>query len=187
MQKLMTREERAKKEKRNSMIIGIILIAVMVFSTAGYALFSGERANNKNKKIEYNKIVFSLLDDGLWHFNLNGEEFSALHNPKETENISFSITLNKYSYQNKPLYFSYDSERNSVSEIARNIERFAERMQYACMDNCTEDYPIKDCKDNVIIIKEANESLIKQEDNCVYIYSDDLRAEDAFIFRILGI
>lgn len=185
MQKIISKEEKDSKQRRNSMIIGIILIAIMVFSTAGYAFFG--RENKNTNKISYNNIKFFLLDDGLWHFNLNNEEYATEHNPKETENISFSLTLNKYSYENKPLYFSYDSERQGIDEISRNIGRFAERIQYACMENCTEDYPIKNCSSNIIIIKERNESLIKQEDNCVYIFSNDLKAEDAFIFKILEV
>src|SRR3989344_7336307 len=183
IKQIISKEEKEKKQRRNSMIIGIILIAIMIFSTAGYAFFG--RENKNTNQIEYNKIKFYLLDDGWWHFSLNNEEYATAYNPKNVENISFFLTLNSYSYENKPLYFSYDSEREGMNEISRNIGKFAERIQYACMENCTEDYPIKDCKENIIIIKEANESLIKQEDNCVYIFSNDLRAEAAFIFRIL--
>ncbi len=188
MRKILTREERERKEMMNRVIVGLVLVVIMILSTIGYSFYYTGKSNVK--KIEYSGIEFILKEDDLWHFEINQYEFATVHNPKETENITSFITSNLLSYQGKPLYFSYDSERKGTEEIIRSIGRFVARIQYVCLDECEGDLPIKNCSENIIIIKEAGENLIKQEDNCVYVLAkegDILKVSDAFIFRILGL
>lgn len=188
MKQIISREETEKKERRNKIIIGLILVGIMVISSAGYAFFGTDKTSAE--KIQYNNIEFSLQDDNLWHAKIQDYEFSAFYNPKDTENISGIVTLKLGNYYNKPLFFSYDSDRQAVEEISRNIASFTQRVQYVCLDECKEDFPVKNCTDNIIIIKDLNISLIKQEDNCVYILADRdniLRASDAFVYKILGV
>ena len=188
MRQIMTREDSEKKENRSKLIIGIIIIGLMVFSTAGYAFFQNERTTSSQDKVNYKGLSFIKQSDEKWHVTIQNYEFITEYNLKDTENISGILSLNLLNYQNKPLYFSYDSDKQGVSEIVGNIGRFASRIGYVCLDNCTEDFAMKNCSsDNVIIIKYANESLIKQESNCVYILGENLRTSDAFIFRVLGI
>lgn len=190
MNKLVTKEEKGQKDRRNKIILGVILVGIMVVSTAGYAFFSNEKIAGQSKIVEYKGLKFSLLDNGFWYVKINEYEFFTKYNPKDTENITSHISLNIKNYAGKPLYFSQDSDRQCSSEIARNTEKFSERLQFVCLENCTEDYPIKNCSDNIIIIRKATETLIRQEDSCIYILTnedDALRACDAFIFKILGI
>ena len=188
MKKILTKEEIEQKEKRNKILLGVALIFLMVISTIGYALFSSEK--NEISKINYNNFEFVFQKDGFWHTEISGYDFYFVHNPKETENITSFIALDLRDYINKPLYFSHDSNKEGVDEIVRNLGRFVLRTQFVCLDDCEEDFPIKNCSDNIILIRDANISLIKQEDNCVYILSnagETLKASDAFIFKILGI
>jgi len=185
----MSRDEKEKKEKRDRIVIGSVLIAILVFSTAGFAFFSVINLD-KGEEREYNGIKFVVRGDGLWHFLINGQEFSTAYNPEQTKNISIEGEINLQNYYKKPLYFSHDSDEQGVSEIVRNIERYAERVQLACIEQCEENLPVKSCEDNVIIIKAGNETLIKQENNCIYILGEQnelIRAGDAFIFKLLGI
>lgn len=186
MREILSKEELEKKESRNRTIITIIIIVILAFSTAGYSLMQRQGSSSSTTE-KYKGYQFSLADDGLWHFIVNNQEYATQFTPKSTENISFS--LKSISYANKPLYFSYDSDSRAVSELVRNLKG-AQRSQFVCTDNCTEDLPIKDCTNNVITIKIENTTLIKQENNCVYISAnseDIIRASDAFIFKILGI
>jgi len=188
MQKLETKEDREKKESRNKLIVGLILVGIMVLSTAGYAFFSTEKGSTS--KVSYGGLTFVLQQDGLWHATIQNYDFSFSFNPKDTENISSRLTLNLMSYNSKPLYFSYDSDKQGVNEIARNIGRFTQRQQYVCLYACDENLPIKNCSDSIISIKTANETLINQEDNCVYIQAtqDNItKVSDAFLFKLLGI
>ena len=180
----------------------------MVLSLGGYALMSGSNKDNtKAKIIEYNQIEF-IENSGNWYFNLYGFEFETRYNPKELENIS-KIIFNNFNsanftktlldYQNKPLYFSGDSENfiNCFYEINKNINPFILRQQLACLENetCSKDLPIKNCEqDNIIIIKNSEESNlgveIYQKDNCVFIITneeDSIKSCDLFLFKILGI
>ncbi len=192
MQKIIKIEERGKKDMRNKTIIGLIMVGIMIMSVAGYAFFQNGKGGGGESKMEYNGTKFQVKEDGLWHFQVNGEDFSTLNNPKDTENITSpaSINLNLQDYNGKPLYFSYDSDIQGIGEIARNLERYALRLQKVCIDACEEDLPVKNCSDNIIIIKQGNDTSIRKEDNCVYITAkgeDIAKAGDVFVFKITGI
>lgn len=188
MRKILTKEEIEAKDRRNKFIIGAILVVLMVFSTAGYAFYQGDKENSS--KIKYNGIKFTQ-EGGLWYSTIENYQFVTTYNPKDTENITNLAKLGLASLNNKVLYFSYDSERDAVSEIVQNFERFAGRVQFVCIGECSEDYPVKNCSnDNIISIEIKNETIIKQEENCVYITASSeelLKATDAFIFKTLGI
>ncbi len=193
MRKIISREEKSKKIKRNQLIIGIVLIGVMVFGTLGYA-FGGGREENSDK-IEYKGIEFTQDDSGYWRFNIQGYDFSTKYNPKETEDIGFFIYSSINDYVNQPLYLV--SEFNEPNfEISRNLNQFVLRINEACLsEECEKDLPIKNCSvDNIIIIQELeNEDEIEniyQEENCVFItanFENQTRYTDAFLFKILGI
>jgi len=122
-------------------MVGVILIGVMVLSTAGYAFFN--TGKDEVKSIEYKGVKFLLGSDGLWHFNVNGYSFSTSYNPKETENISVSSALKLGDYSGRPLYFLYDSKTEGTSEIIKNLGNLVSRVQYACLEECNENWPIK--------------------------------------------
>jgi len=186
MKKIIPREEAEKKESRNKTIISLVFVVLMVFSTAGYAFY--QTGKTTVSTIKYNGNNFIIGSDGLWHFKVNGTEYATAYNPKDTENISAGNI--KLDYINKPLYFSFDSDRQAADEIARNIGQFSSRMQFVCVNECNEDFPVKTCSDNIIAIGEANNTSIKQNNNCIYILSNNennIKAADAVIFKILGI
>ncbi len=193
MRKILSRDEKDKKVRRNQLVIGMILIGVMIFGTLGYA-FSG-RENENSEKIEYKGIEFIKTND-YWNFNLQGYDFITKYNPQETENISFLSYSSMNNYANKPLYLV--SEFNEPNyEISRNLNPFVLRIQNACIseDDCIGNLPIKNCSaDNIIIIKEINNESPKEEiyqqDSCIFIIAsleNQTRYVDSFLFKILGI
>lgn len=190
MKKILSEEEKNKRAKRNGMVVGIILIGIMIISSAGYAFYNTNKTNTENKnEVEYNGFKFNLQEDGLWHVKLGNNELVTQFNAKEVENISTpSISLQQYT--NKPLYFV--SENNlAVNEIAKNLNNFVARVQYACLEKeCKDNLPVKNCTQNLIIIEDSNKTEVKKQDNCVFIsapYSESNRASDAFIFQIFGV
>ena len=194
MKKIVSRDEKARKDRRNRTLVGLILVGLLIVSTAGY--FYGNRGDGGGgSKIIYNDIEFVLTENNYWYSTIGDIEFLTAYNPKQTEDIPGIITLNIQSYQDKPLYFSHESNNQGINEISMNLGRFSSRMpQKACLiDECEEDLPIKNCTDNVIIVREVEtigESLIRQEENCIYILSAEgeiLRASDALIFKLLGL
>jgi len=191
MRKIVTKGEKARKDTRNKIIIGLVLVGIMVFGTVGYAFFSG--SEEKEEKIEYNDVEFILNENGLWEFSIQNFEFLTQYNPKDTENISVPVFLTINNFYGKPLFFL--GEGTVKQEIARNLQSFALRIQDGCIEGyeerCSETAPIKNCsEDNIILLEESENIEISQEDNCVFIsspYEEQIKAGDAFLFKILGI
>lgn len=191
VRKITSKQDEAKKRKRNQLVVGGILIAVMIFSTLGYSL-QGDDSNDAEGnefKINYNGHEF-LYQNGLWIVNIGQTSFGFLHSPKEVEKITGEVkTLN--NYVGKPLYISAISP-TAEQEIYRNLDGIIQRRQYACLEgnDCYGDLPVKSCQDNFIIIKEDVVNNIIQEDNCVYIvgnYPDLPKLTDEFLFKTIGI
>jgi len=193
MRKIITKQDRDRKNKINQILIGAVLIVIMVFGTLGGAMLF-KNNEESSEEIVYKGIEFVQEDSGYWKFNIQGYEFLTKYNPTETEDIYFFVYGFINDYANKPLYFV--SEYNEPNfELSRNLNSFASRFNEACLpeSNCSDDSPVKNCSaDNVIIIKEPEEenSRIYQEENCVYIiaeFSNQTRYADAFLFKILGL
>ncbi len=188
MRKIKTKEQKEKKQARNKTIISSLLVILLLFSTLGYAFYN---TSGEKKNIEYKNIKFSLTQSGFWQSKIQGYDFLTSYTPQETENISGNINLNLQDYFNKPLYLDYQSSSQGIQEISRNLQRFVTRIQFSCINNCSENFPIKNCsQDNIISIKSGNKTLINQQENCIYISGkekDLLRATDAFIYKLLKI
>lgn len=192
MRKIISREDRDRKNKLNQIIIGVILIAVMIFGTLGYA-FSGGGDEETSEKIEYKGTEFIQDDSEYWRFNIQGYDFITRYNPLETGDMYFFISLSINDYVNKPLYFVSEFQE-PIFEINRNLKSFVSRINEACLDeeNCLDDLPIKNCSiDNIIVIREPEDEIkeISQEENCIFITADfgnQTRYADAFLFRVLG-
>lgn len=191
MRKILTKEQKDKKNRFNQIVIGVLLIGLMLFGTLGYA-FSGREEDN-SEKIDYNGIEFIQDDSGYWIFIVQNYEFITQYNPEEIKEIVFSGFSSINDYSEKPLYFVSDYNEPNF-EISKNLDRFVSRMQNACLDeNCEYDFPIKDCSvDNIIVVNEPeddNEKIYQQE-KCIFIIADienQTKYADAFIFKILGV
>lgn len=191
MRKIISKQDEGKKKRTNQLVIGGILIVVMVLSTLGYSLNSGE--NDSTESVTYNGIKFAK-DSGLWNANIGDFTFSFKYNPKETEKINSSLNMID-EYNSKPLYLFSESVE-AGTEIYRNLfysNSLVERIQEACLEGeaCTNpDAPIKTCSDNFIIIKESENDRIYQQENCVFIEGkkEDLtKLADSFLFKIIGV
>lgn len=194
MNKIITKAERERKQKRNQLILGIFLIFTMILSTFGYAFFYN--SDSEQQKIEYNKIKFTNSEYGTWLFKVNNLNFETLYNPLEVINIS--LQLSEQDYQGQKLYFTSDlesSSQNAQLEISKNLGYLTTGIDFACLDeSCELDKPIKNCSDSNIIVFNAdnniNEPIITQEQNCLIInssYADQEKIADAIVFRVLGI
>jgi len=188
MRKIETKSEKEKKDTQKKLIIGIVLIGLMILSTAGYA-FSPKEKNNENH-IVYNGYEFNLASNGLWYTNIGDTELITTYNPKDVEDI-YVPALSINQYYNAIVYFD-STNREIEGEIARNLNAYVSRVQYACLDenDCKSDVPIKNCTENIIIIRESENDAIYQNDNCVkirYTTNSSLKLADAFLFQVFGI
>ena len=185
MKKLLTKKQQQKRDQRNQLIVGILLISLMLFSTLGYAL-GGKGTEDKNSKVEYKDIIFTKTS-GYWSFNYQGTNFNTLYNPTELQDIPILTQTTLQSYSQLPLYFVGGGE--GIYEILGVFNGYLERYQEACLDDnssCKEELPIKDCTNNLIIFQEGENKVYKEE-NCVFIQGDPVRVSDAFLYKIIGI
>jgi uncharacterized protein YneR len=196
MRRIVTKTNQEKKDKRNQLVLGVLLIGLMLFSVLGYAL-SGRNPEEDSKKIDYSGIEFIQDNSGYWNFKVNDDSFITKYNPEEIQDISFSSNLDLVNYFNKPLYI-IGNFQEPIFEISRNLNPFVLRFQEACLskNDCENDLPIKNCSvDNIVIIDEIeidNESIeeIYQQDNCVFITAslgNQTKYADKFLFEIIGI
>jgi hypothetical protein len=192
MRKIISRETKDNKNKRNQVIVGVFLIGIMLFGTLGYAF--GGREEENSKKIEYSGIEFVQDDSGYWRFNIQGNELVTVYNPEETEEIGFFIYSSINDYVNEPLYFVSEFQE-PIFELGRDLNPFVLRIGEACLsEDCERDFPVKNCSvDNIIIIEEPLDgegANIYQEENCIFIIAnstEQIKYSDAFLFKILGI
>lgn len=194
MRKLVSKEEEARKKKRNNVILGVFLALVMVLSTIGFALQGGignsPQGNSQENEAEYNGYKF-VSQNGLWVLG----NFVFKYTPQQVPNIEPDSGIKpKSNYQGKPSYV-YSEDEEAEIEIYVNLKQVAQRVQKACPEGiadiaCNEELPVKTCSDNFIIIRESNNTSIRQENNCVFIegQKEQLTAlADQFLFKTFGI
>ena len=195
MKKLSTKAEQKKREKRNNLIIGIVMIFVLTLSVLGIVVnsFNSKGEGEQGGIDSYKGITF--VDQGVyWNASIGGYSFLFATNPANLSNSNFKETGNFSdirSYFGKPLYISSDVPYLE-SMIKYNFGKFAQRIQSACYkeEGCPENVPIKTCADNLIIVEESNSSEISQIDNCVFIRgaSEDLPfLVDKYTLKVLGV
>lgn len=191
IKKSISKQQKKKKQKRTQWIAGSVLILVMMLSAFGIA--ANSFVAPKEEKIIYKGLEFKQINS-YYVLEIGEAQFYFLTNPKTFDSLDAKITLSNeiQIYISKPLYVS--SENPSFSrQIYQNMAPYVERIQPACLEeeNCSnEDYPIKDCSNNFIIIKESTENKIYEKDNCVFIegkQEDLLTLTDKFILEIIGI
>jgi len=189
MREIKTREEKERSKRINQILIGITLSLVLVTSVVGYSFFSSRGGNSGEKRAEEYRGLKFVQEGEWWRTEISGYTFTFKNLPQDTLNY-VPINLSISSYANKPLYFVAE-ERRGVNEINMNLKQFVMRSQFACLENekCEEDLPIKNCSDNVVVIKIGEKDSIRQEGNCVYLdyINDSVRVADSFLYKILGV
>jgi hypothetical protein len=202
IKKIETKEGQLKKRKRRNLIIGIILVLIMVFGTAGYAVdvaLSNKSSSNNADLIKYKGIDFLKDNNGYWEFSYNSKTFITKYNPSELNDTKVStLGLSINNYVGQVLSFSWNDSQEGVYELDRNLEGNKIPLRVvpqACLSSdCSGNYPIKNCSiDNVIVfqtpVKNENERVYTDE-NCVFILANEtnqVKYADAFLFKVLGI
>lgn len=189
MRRLISKIHHAKKQRRNNLIMGLGLIGIMFISVVGYGLMGREEETSSNDKVLFNGLEFRNINN-LWVTQINDIQFIFSNDPREVISIEGEINYAN-SYSGKPLYISSEHEE-SIIEIYANFNQIAERMQEACFVNesCEGDLPIKDCTNNLIVIRESNETSVVQNGSCVFIQGERdnlLNITDGFLLKTLGI
>jgi len=198
MRKIKTKSDEIKKQKRNQLIIGIILVFVMLGSVFGVIVNSFGQ-DSGNQRVVYNGILFNE-QNGFWIVEKDNFNLVFKNNPEQVENINAELKPIE-NYYGKPLYI-YSENSEAELEIYRNLfyqNNIVQRMQPACLNknnslnlslDCGSELPIKSCENNFLIIVEGESNRIIQKDSCVLIESPTenlTKATDEFLFNLFGI
>jgi len=180
-----------KKKQFFSILVGLFFIGIMVFSALYYGMDKEEI-----QKVEYNGLTFVQTNQG-WMSYVNDEDSIILsYNPEEIdeefEKVSYAHmkTLGKVYLSTNP----YDNVQSAIQELYRNGFLDQTQVVIACYEDneaCSE-LPLKTCEDatdfiGVIILKEANETSVNLESNCLTIEGKNLlMVVDKFILDQYG-
>lgn len=201
LKKIETQADMEKKKRRTNIVIGIIIVALMVFSSVGYALLE----NNSGNQNKYGNYKFTQTSNGwqvtLKNYNLN---LDTTYLPQEVLNYSGTGTSLSY-YSNKAIYTVVTSQQDIqlASEILVNLNGFASRIQFACphsQENSSfcqsSNLPLKDCSDadlnTAIIVIDSNSTVpsYNYSSSCLTLKgqgSDFIKMSDNFLFKLFGI
>lgn len=196
MRKILSKEEEEKKRKRNNTILVIVLGAVMVLGTLGYAIQGAGNytTTGSSSEVDYRGFKF-INQNGFWYlgnFTFSNTPPDIIQANQTTSNISISISPLS-SYQGFPVYI-YSEDPSAQAEATTNLGLVAQRIQNACPSdrNCSDlgDIPVKTCTDKFIIIETGNTSSITQDSGCVFIRGqrqDLVALTDQWLFKTLGV
>lgn len=176
MNPIETQKEREEREQKRKKWISFGLLAILVFSSFGYALvtFLGNEPDNSG----------NAEDNGNGQIKIGEQKYNLVHTKENVKSVPIEINLSIIDYNGKIVYI--DSNNSAASyEITSTLGKYSLKMQEACYGKCERNLPEKNCSSLLISINgsASNENKVRQEENCVFI-EGDLRAVDAFIYRI---
>src|SRR3990172_3551607 len=139
IRKIEPKEESERKRKRNTLVLSVIMISLLLFSTAGYSIISSVEDNSQTSS---NNLVENV--GGSWIINYGGETISLSNSPESGQNVSISFFGSLQNYNGKTLYVA--AKDADFYEIYNALSGYADRVQQACYGDCTKNLPEKDCK-----------------------------------------
>lgn len=195
MRKIVSRSQIKKSQQKKQLIAGMILVGLMIFSTIAYSFMSRDSDPNTQDVFLYNGIAF-VQNQEYFVGSASNFQIILINNPKLNDlpvekKLNHTIS-NFYSF---PLYIdSEDYLATSIisQNLGNQINGIAQRVQLACFDenDCEEEFPIKDCSENLIVVRYSNESKIESIENCVFIYGKEGEMSlvvDKFILELFSI
>ncbi|MBS3071647.1 hypothetical protein J4408_01515 [Candidatus Pacearchaeota archaeon] len=185
MKIIESEETKEKRRKRNSKFITILLLFILLASTAGFA-FSYNSLNDSTSglNIEEGKAIYDESTQ-RWYLRLSGQDFVFYNSPDSMQDVQIDSTKVLGDYYGKTLYIQSSNEL-IFNEISSSLGRFSSRVQKACYGECEENLPIKTCTDNFIIINNSENNIIRQDNGCIFI-DGNMETVDAFLYNTLGI
>lgn len=189
MRKIQTAQEIERKKKRNNLILVIIMVALIGFSSLGYAIMNREDGDQTDSSVVYGGLKF-IKSGGYWTTEINSKVFYFNYLPLELENVSIIGNYSFENYYQQPVYII--NLNPAVNGLMYALDGIAMRIQEACIygEYCSnKDLPIKTCEDNVIVFKNANSNITKitKSQNCVFIEGNFFEGTDKLVYKMLNI
>lgn len=166
-------------------VVPIFIIALMVFSVLGFAIYGLGPSGSPELSAEYKGIDFRFdKTSNQWVGFKDKDKISFYNNPEELAAINLDINLLQKISQSNKIYLSYnpqDGLQNSINFLRANLAAFFQKqISIACKEDqegC-EELPLKTCEDSKqdIIIFEISLSEQKENslsNNCLKIHGDE--------------
>jgi hypothetical protein len=207
LRKIETKESRQKKQNNQSkLIIGLVILFLMVFSTLGYAIVQNNNPQTEGEK--YGNYTFVRGASG-WETTLKlfgNKVLSTSYLPREVLEVN-SSPVDLFYFQDKIVYITVRNQQDVQTsvDLSKNLGSIFSRIQYACNYDeenstfCIEaNLPLKNCEDagsNIVILidsKNFNSTVPSYtfKDSCLTIKGEGsgiMKAADNFIFRLFRI
>lgn len=181
MSKIGSLGEIERKEQRRKRIAGIFIISLLLLSTLGFALsmvnFGGQNVAEE---------VQGFSNNGqYWIYTVGTQKYYFTHHVEEVDLSIYNINKNLADFGGKQIYV--DSQMDGgLQEVYNSLGAYVGRINEACYGECTRDLPEKDCSETMIIIRNSETPVIREEGSCVFI-EGDMKTLDAFLYKVLGI
>lgn len=133
MRKIKTMADVERVRRRNNIILGVIMIALLVGSSLGYSLMS---ADGDSEDVVNEGGFDFVRDGGMWKAGIVDDVFGFRYLPSEVSDVEMNVSIELGTYSGQPLYFVNPGE--GVSEILGNIGRYVLRYQESCLQRDSE-------------------------------------------------
>lgn len=187
MKRIETQADRDKKQKRNGIIIGLVMVFLIGLSSLGYAIMS-RTDSSSTKPITYGNLEFTKSND-LWITTINNKVYYFNNLPTQVENISISEPIKLDGFYGQPVYFV--NANPSINTLSYALDGIASRMQEACLENescVNSELPIKTCSDNLFVFDvNKTETKIYKKDNCIILEGNSFEAVDKLVYGFFNI
>ena len=185
MRQIQNAAELEQKERKKRRIASIVIITLLLLSTAGFAL-SGVGIKKRQDDSPQQNLVFN---GQYWTYSTpGGQQHAFTYNSNELDFSSVDISKTLADFSGKQVYLA-SNESVGLQEIAVNLRNYAGRLSEACYGPCEKDLPEKECAagaEPLIIVRPSETLSVAEEENCIFI-NGDLRAVDMFLYRVLGL
>ena len=190
IKKIETQKDRDEKAKRTQIIVSVVLVALFVLSSLGYAIMSNSgNSDASNSVVEYAGLKF-VSSNGFWITEISGKAYYFSYLPNETSDVTISGNYSFADYYQKPAYGV--NINSAASGLFNALDGITLRTQDACFAGITcanSDLPVKTCADNLIIFSEVNSNItsVSKVGNCTFISGDFFKGSDKLLYKLLNI
>ncbi|MBM3232383.1 hypothetical protein FJZ21_03345 [Candidatus Pacearchaeota archaeon] len=170
-----------RKEQRRKRISGIFIISLLLLSTLGFALsmvsFEGQSSAEE---------VQGFSNNGqYWIYTVGTQKYYFTHHVEEVDLSLYTIDKNLADFGGKQVYVDSQID-GGLQEVYNSLGAYIGRINEACYGECTRDLPEKDCSEPMIVIRNSETPVIREQDSCIFI-EGDMKTLDAFLYKVLGI
>ena len=178
MKRIQTQEDLEKKRKRNTFILSILMLFILVSSTLGFAFLINPPDSNSNQP---QPLPEDSSQQGT-RVTYQGNSFALQTSREEIDKVPVMLNFTATDFANKILYLDV-KDRLFLQEIGSTLGRISSRIQEACYGACELNLPEKNCTEQIIVWHDSEQNKVFQQDKCVFI-EGDMKALDAFLYHV---